>query len=157
MGISLVEANKMCEVAIAKADELGIKISVAVCDWGGRLISFDRMDGAFWASVYGSQGKATASTAFWPSQRASDGASRPPDYPRHHRRRRWSHDPGPGRDTCHQERPSLRVLAESGAARVRRTRSAPRQPWTRSKPTTPLHTSRASARAAPPTLLGSKS
>ena len=64
MGISLAEANKMCEVAMAKADELGIKISVAVCDSGGRLIAFNRMDGAFWASVYGSQGKATASTAF---------------------------------------------------------------------------------------------
>ena len=64
MGISLAEANKMCEVAMAKADELGIKISAAVCDSGGRLIAFNRMDGAFWASVYGSQGKATASTAF---------------------------------------------------------------------------------------------
>ena len=64
MGISLAEATKMCEVAMAKADELGIKISAAVCDSGGRLIAFNRMDGAIWASVYGSQGKATASTAF---------------------------------------------------------------------------------------------
>ena len=104
MGISLAEANKMCEVAIAKADELGIKISVAVCDWGGRLISFDRMDGAFWASVYGSQGKATASTAFG---RASVQLMERADHPtiqRHHRRRRRSHDPRPRRDTCHQER-----------------------------------------------------
>ena len=104
MGISLAEANKMCEVAIAKADELGIKISVAVCDWGGRLISFDRMDGAFWASVYGSQGKATASTAFGRASVQLMERARPPDHPRHHRRRRRSHDPGPGRDTRHQER-----------------------------------------------------
>ena len=104
MGISLAEANKMCEVAIAKADELGIKISAAVCDSGGRLISFNRMDGAFWASVYGSQGQGDGFHGVWPSQRAADGASRPPDYQRHHSRRRQSHDPGPRRDTCHQER-----------------------------------------------------
>ena len=30
MGISLEEANKMCEDAIAKADEMSKKISVAV-------------------------------------------------------------------------------------------------------------------------------
>jgi uncharacterized protein GlcG (DUF336 family) len=37
---------------------------VAVCDAGGRLIAFNRMDGAIWAGVYGSQGKAVASAAF---------------------------------------------------------------------------------------------
>ena len=54
----------MCEAAIAKANELGIKISVAVCDPGGKLIAFARMDGAIWASVYGSQGKAVTSAGF---------------------------------------------------------------------------------------------
>ena len=62
--LTLQEANTMVSAAIAKADELGIKVCVAVCDAGGRLTSFGKMDGAFWAGVYGSQGKAVASVAF---------------------------------------------------------------------------------------------
>jgi len=64
MALTLVEANRIVQGAIDKARELGIKISVAVCDAGGRLVAFSRMDGALWASVYGSQGKAIASVAF---------------------------------------------------------------------------------------------
>ena len=64
MAISLAEANRMIEGAIAHAQTLNIKINVAVCDAGGRLIAFNRMDGAIWAGVYGSQGKAVASAAF---------------------------------------------------------------------------------------------
>ena len=64
MAISLEEANRMVEGAIAKAKEMNIKINVAVCDAGGRLIAFNRMDGAIWGGVYGSQGKAVASAAF---------------------------------------------------------------------------------------------
>lgn len=62
--ITLDEANRMVQAAIAKAQELNIKISVAVCDSGGRLVAFNKMDGAIWAGVYGSQGKAVASVAF---------------------------------------------------------------------------------------------
>jgi uncharacterized protein GlcG (DUF336 family) len=64
MALTLVEANKVVQGAIDKAREMGIKISVAVCDAGGRLMAFNRMDGAIWASVYGSQGKAVASAGF---------------------------------------------------------------------------------------------
>lgn len=64
MAITLEEANRMVEGAIAKASEMNIKINVAVCDAGGRLIAFNRMDGAIWGGVYGSQGKAVASAAF---------------------------------------------------------------------------------------------
>ena len=64
MAITLVEANRIVAGAIAKAVELDIRINVAVCDAGGRLIAFNRMDGAIWAGVYGSQGKAVASAAF---------------------------------------------------------------------------------------------
>ena len=64
MSLSLADANRAVETAIAKAQELNIKISVAVCDDGGRLVAFNRMDGAIWAGVYGSQGKAVASAAF---------------------------------------------------------------------------------------------
>jgi glc operon protein GlcG len=64
MSLTLSEANRILEGAIAKAQELNIKISVAVCDAGGRLLAFNRMDGAIWGSAYGCQGKAVASVAF---------------------------------------------------------------------------------------------
>ena len=64
MALTLAEANRVVQGALAKAGELGIRISVAVCDAGGRLVAFNRMDGAIWAGVYGSQGKAIASVGF---------------------------------------------------------------------------------------------
>jgi glc operon protein GlcG len=64
MSLTLADANYVVETAISKAQELNIKISVAVCDDGGRLMAFNRMDGAIWAGVYGSQGKAITSVAF---------------------------------------------------------------------------------------------
>ena len=64
MALTLDEANRIIQGAIAQARELDIRISVAVCDAGGRLMAFQRMDNAIWASVYGSQGKAVASVAF---------------------------------------------------------------------------------------------
>lgn len=64
MTLTLDEANRIIDGAIAKATELNIRISVAVCDAGGRLVAFQRMNNAIWASVYGSQGKAVASAAF---------------------------------------------------------------------------------------------
>ena len=62
--LSLEEANRIIAGAIARALELKVRIGVAVCDAGGRLVAFQRMDGAFYATVYGSQGKAAASAAF---------------------------------------------------------------------------------------------
>jgi glc operon protein GlcG len=64
MAITLDEANKMVAGAIAQANEFGIKINVAVCDAGGRLLAFNRMDGAICGGAYGAQGKAVAATAF---------------------------------------------------------------------------------------------
>ncbi len=64
MALTLAEANNIVEGAIAAATEMGIKINVAVVDAGGRLLAFNRMDGAIWAGSYGSQGKAVASVAF---------------------------------------------------------------------------------------------
>jgi uncharacterized protein GlcG (DUF336 family) len=64
MALTLAEANSIVEGAIAAATEMGIRINVAVCDAGGRLLAFNRMDGAIWAGSYGSQGKAVASVAF---------------------------------------------------------------------------------------------
>jgi glc operon protein GlcG len=64
MALSLNQANRVARAAVKKAAELNIKVSVAVCDAGGRLVAFQRMDGAIWGSAYGSQGKAVASAAF---------------------------------------------------------------------------------------------
>lgn len=64
MSLTLEEANRVAAGALAKAGELGIRINVAVCDPGGRLLAFQRMDGAMWAGTYGCQGKAIASAAF---------------------------------------------------------------------------------------------
>ena len=64
MPLTLQEANYIAGAAISHAEGLGIGICVAVCDAGGRLLAFQRMDGAIWAAVYGSQGKAAASAAF---------------------------------------------------------------------------------------------
>src|SRR5262249_15152055 len=64
MALTLDEANRIVAGAVAKAQEMNIKISVAVCDAGGRLVAFNRMDGAIWGGVYGSQGKAVAAVGF---------------------------------------------------------------------------------------------
>ena len=64
MALTLEEANRVIAGALVKAKELDIKVSVAVCDGGGRLVAFQRMDNTIWASAYGSQGKAVASASF---------------------------------------------------------------------------------------------
>ena len=64
MTLTLDTANRIAAGAIAKAEASDILISVAVCDAGGRLLVFQRMDGAMWAGAYGSQGKAIAAAAF---------------------------------------------------------------------------------------------
>ena len=78
MALTLEEANRIVAGTIAQAAELNIKVNVAVCDGGGRLIAFNRMDGAIWAGVYGSQGKAVASAGFGrPSGELSERADQP--------------------------------------------------------------------------------
>jgi uncharacterized protein GlcG (DUF336 family) len=64
MPLTLADANRIVQAAVERAREMNIRISVAVCDAGGRLVAFNRMDNAIWASVYGCQGKAIASVAF---------------------------------------------------------------------------------------------
>jgi glc operon protein GlcG len=78
MSLTLEEANSIIRGALAKAHELNIKISAAVCHAGGRPIAFQRMDGAIWASAYASQGKAVASAAFGrPSGEMTERADQP--------------------------------------------------------------------------------
>src|ERR1051326_1111731 len=78
MRLSLEEATRVTAPATAKARQLNIRISVSVCDAGGRLVAFQRMDNAIWASAFGSQGKAIASAAFGrPSGELSKRANHP--------------------------------------------------------------------------------
>ena len=78
MALTLADANRIMAAAVAQAEELNIKVSVAVVDAGGRLIGLQRMDGAIWASAYGCQGKAVASAAFGrPSGEMQDRATAP--------------------------------------------------------------------------------
>ena len=64
MALTLAEANQMVQAAIAKADELNVKVSIAVCDVGGSLLAFNRMEGASAVSATVAQGKAAASAGF---------------------------------------------------------------------------------------------
>jgi glc operon protein GlcG len=75
MTMTLEEANRVIQGAIAKANELAIKISVSVCDGGGRLIAFQRMDGAIWVSTIASQGKAMTSSGTGDPSGAYDNAT----------------------------------------------------------------------------------
>ena len=78
MALTLADANRIMQGALDQARELDIKISVAVCDAGGRLMALNRMDGAIWASAYGCQGKAVASAAFGrPSGQLTERADHP--------------------------------------------------------------------------------
>ena len=64
MTLTLADANRVIASAIANAVQIGAKMNIAVYDAGGRLVTFQRMDGAMWAGSYGSQGTAVASAAF---------------------------------------------------------------------------------------------
>lgn len=64
MSIKLDAASQMVQAAIAKAEELGIGVTLPVCDAGGRLVALNRMDGAIKAAVFGSQGKAAGAAVF---------------------------------------------------------------------------------------------
>ncbi len=45
--LTLAEADQAIAAAVARATAMKIKIAVSVCDEGGRLVAFQRMDGVF--------------------------------------------------------------------------------------------------------------
>jgi glc operon protein GlcG len=51
-------AHAAVAAGIAKAEEMGIKINIAVVDAGGHLVAFERMDGAMMISTAIAQDKA---------------------------------------------------------------------------------------------------
>ena len=59
--LTLAEANSIVDVAIAKARQLRVNVSVAACDERGHLIALNRMDGAYAEVNRFSIGKAVAS------------------------------------------------------------------------------------------------
>ena len=61
--LTLAEANQVIAGALAKAQSMKTKIAVSVCDQGGHLLAFQRMDGAFLESVAAAIGKAIGAAA----------------------------------------------------------------------------------------------
>ena len=64
MALTLQEANRMVQAGIFKAMELNVNMSIAVCDAGGNLLAFNRMEGASSVSAAVAQGKASAAAGF---------------------------------------------------------------------------------------------
>src|SRR5437868_5598238 len=58
--LTLSEARRIIDGGIAKARELNVDISIAVCDVGGHLIALNRMDNANWNVERRCIGKAAA-------------------------------------------------------------------------------------------------
>ena len=62
--VGLEAALKVCDAAIARAQEIGITIGVSVVDSGTNLVAFQKMDGTRVLAIEGSRGKAVASAIF---------------------------------------------------------------------------------------------
>ncbi len=61
--LTLAGARKMMATAIARADEAGIAVSVAIADAGGHLIMLERMDGGRFHTVHSSTTKAVCAAS----------------------------------------------------------------------------------------------
>ena len=70
MALTLADANQIVQGALDKAKEMNIRISVAVCDAGGRLVAFSRMDGAVLGSIDIAVKKARTAALFRTSSEA---------------------------------------------------------------------------------------
>ena len=58
--LTVADAQKISAAAEAEANRNGWKVSIAICDDGGHLLHFQRLDGAGLQTTYISQGKAKA-------------------------------------------------------------------------------------------------
>lgn len=63
-GMSIAEARNAMQAAVAEATKNGWKMVICVVDDGGRLIAFERMDGAPSSSVDIAQGKGRTAALF---------------------------------------------------------------------------------------------
>lgn len=62
--LTLKEARAAIARGVAKAEELGFKVAVAVVDAAGHLVACERMDGALWITPEIARAKANAAAAF---------------------------------------------------------------------------------------------
>ena len=62
--MTLTAAQKVVEGALAKADEIGVPMNIAVVDEGNNLTAFARMDGAWLGSIDIAQNKAYTARSF---------------------------------------------------------------------------------------------
>lgn len=62
--ITLEQARKAVDAAIAKSQELGVKMNIAVVDAGTNLVAFNKMDDAWLGSIDISQKKARTARYF---------------------------------------------------------------------------------------------
>lgn len=63
-GITLEQAEGVVKAALAKADEIEVKMNVAVVDAGNNLTAFARQDGAWLGSIDIAQNKAYTARSF---------------------------------------------------------------------------------------------
>jgi glc operon protein GlcG len=61
--LTLAEANQAIAAALGKAENMKMTIAVSVCDEGGRLVAFQRMDGVFSEAIALAIGKAIGAAA----------------------------------------------------------------------------------------------
>jgi uncharacterized protein GlcG (DUF336 family) len=64
MALTLRQAVECIEKGMAKAQELGFHVAIAVVDEAGHLMACHRMDGALWVTPEIARAKANASVAF---------------------------------------------------------------------------------------------
>ena len=64
MYLTSSEAQKMLQAAQAKAQQMGVKVSISVVDGRGDLLTMVRLDGVSWRTAGISKGKAYASANF---------------------------------------------------------------------------------------------
>ncbi len=64
MPVSLKRAHAVIDKALAKASQLGIKVTVAIVDEGGHLVALSRMDGAMPLSPQLAEAKAVGAAMF---------------------------------------------------------------------------------------------
>ena len=70
--LTLAEANQAVAAALARAQNMKMRIAVSVCDEEGRLVAFQRMDGVYSESIPLAIGKAIAAAASRNSRGAKD-------------------------------------------------------------------------------------
>ena len=64
MPLTLADAQRVAAAGVAKAESMGVKISVAVVDARGDLVALARMDGAGFFTSDVARGKAKVSASF---------------------------------------------------------------------------------------------